>query len=101
MRRHRAVISVALVLVALVAIVVGGIALAGDDGEGTTTSPAPTEAPAGRATPPNAPGQLPPEFVQCMADQGFDINSADEIHSAPPQVLQACFGSLHQGGAAP
>lgn len=92
MRRPRAVISVALALVALVAIVVGGIALAGsgDDG-GTTTSPAPAEAPSG-ATPPSS-GALPPELLECLG-----VESPNEIHSAPPQVVEECFGALHQGG---
>jgi hypothetical protein len=49
-----------------------------------------------RASPPSEPGSLPPEFVDCMAEQGFDIDSLDDMHSAPPQVLQACIGSLHQ-----
>jgi hypothetical protein len=52
-------------------------------------------------TPPSAPRQLPPEFLECMADQGFDVSSPDEIHSAPPQVLQGCLESLHQGDGAP
>jgi hypothetical protein len=49
-----------------------------DDGETTST-----------------PGDLPPEFVTCMAANGFEITSSAEIHSAPPQVLQECFGSNH------
>jgi hypothetical protein len=97
LKRPRALIAVAL-LVALVAIVVGGIALAGGGGdEETTTSPAPSEAPSAGAAP--SPGALPPEFVECMADRGFDIESSADIHSAPPQVLQECFG--HSGGVGP
>jgi hypothetical protein len=34
-----------------------------------------------------------------MADRGFEVESSADIHSAPPDVLQACFGSLHSGGA--
>jgi hypothetical protein len=89
-RRLRAVIALPVALVALAAC--GG----GDD-EAATPSPAPTSE---SAAPPNASG-LPPEFVQCMTDQGFDIQSPDDIHTAPQQVLQSCFGSLHQGGGAP
>jgi hypothetical protein len=92
LKRPWALISAAL-LVALVAIVVGGIALAGGGGdEETTTSTAPSEPSAGAAP---SPGALPPEFVECMADRGFDIESSADIHSAPPQVLQECFGSSH------
>jgi hypothetical protein len=92
-RRPRRVIAVAL---ALTAIVVGAIVLAGGDGDDTSTSPASNESTTRRASPPSEPGSLPPQFVQCMAEQGFDIDSLDEMHSAPPQVLQACIGSLHQ-----
>ncbi len=67
----------------------------GDDEDATTTPAPPVDAPSGSATPPSDPGALPPEVVGCLADQGFEIESSAEIHSAPPQVLQACFGSGH------
>ena len=54
----------------------------------------------GGGTPPST-GQLPPEFMKCMADQGFPIESPAEVHSAPQQVLEACFGALHEGGGGP
>jgi hypothetical protein len=84
-------------LVVIIAIVVVGIALAGggSDDEPATTSPAPSEAPSGGTTAPT-PGGLPPEFLRCMADQGFDVQSFADIHSVPRQALQACLGSLHQ-----
>ena len=97
MRRPRALIALALALVALALLLA---ACGGGDDEDGTTSPAPTEAPSGGATPPS-PGALPPELVECFADQGFEIESQTEIHSAPPEVVQACFGALHQGGGAP
>jgi hypothetical protein len=85
---------------ATIGALVIGLALSGcgGDNEEATTTPAPsetTETPTQEAPNPNA---LPPEFLQCMADQGFEISSADNIHSAPPQILQACFQSLHEGG---
>jgi hypothetical protein len=95
-RRARAAIAVALALVALALI----FAACGGDEEETTTNPAPPEAPSEAATPPSA-GALPPELVECFADQGFDVESPAEIHSAPQQVVQECFGALHQGGGAP
>lgn len=98
MRRPFAVIAVAL---ALIAIVVGIVALVGGDGEDTTTSPASRQTTTDNPTPQNAPGTLPPEFVDCMADQGYEVVSSDDIHSAPIQVLQQCFASLHGGGGAP
>lgn len=57
----------------------------------------------GDPVPPSAPSQLPPEFVECMADQGIDLESSpDAMHSPEAQqALQACFGSLHSGGGAP
>jgi hypothetical protein len=40
---------------------------------------------------------LPPEFLQCMADNGYDVEQGGDIHSAPMELLQRCFGSLHDG----
>jgi hypothetical protein len=99
-KNPRTLIAVSAALVVLVAIVLGGLALAGG-GNDTAENPAPRDAvevPTETATPPSGAGGLPPQFVQCMADQGYAIESADDIHTAPPQVLQACFGSLHGGG---
>jgi hypothetical protein len=70
----------------------------GGDSEGATTTPPPTatpEAPARTTPDPNA---LPPEFLECLAEQGYELSPSDDIHSAPPHVLQTCFESLHQGG---
>ena len=81
------------------ALVLIGIAVAGCGGDDNATA----EPPAETATPsstPNAAG-LPPEFVACMAEQGYPIESADDLHSAPQEVLQICFGSLHEGGGGP
>jgi hypothetical protein len=70
-------------------------AACGGDDEETTTAPAPSvEAPSGGAAPSGL-GALPPGFVECMAEQGYEIESSADIHSAPPEVLQACFGSSH------
>jgi hypothetical protein len=82
--------------------VVGGLVLSGcggGDDEEATTSPAPSETPAESAPPSGSPGALPPAFVACMADQGYEVSSPDDIHAAPTQVLQACFGSLHEDEA--
>jgi hypothetical protein len=96
-RRLRAVVAVALALVAL------SLMLAacgdGDDGE-ASTSPAPSEAQNESTTPPSS-GGLPPELLKCFADKGFDVQSPAEIHSAPPEVVQECFGALHGGDASP
>jgi hypothetical protein len=91
-RRSRTLTALALALVAL------ALALAacggGDDDEETTTTPPASEAPSGSAAPPGL-GALPPGFVECMAEQGYEVESSADIHSAPPDVLQACFGSAH------
>jgi hypothetical protein len=71
----------------------------GDDK--VTASPEPRDTPSDSAPSASGAGALPPEFLECMADQGFDVSSADDVHSAPPEVLQVCFGSLHEGGGAP
>jgi hypothetical protein len=76
-------------------------ACGGDDADkDATDSATPSEAPSGRgnAAPPSSPGRLPPEFVQCMAERGIDVESSADIHSAPQDALQVCFGALHQGG---
>jgi hypothetical protein len=87
----------ALVALALMLAACGG----DDDDEGTTTSPAPSsEFAPPNAAPPSA-SALPPGLLQCFADKGFEIQSPTEIHSAPPQVVQECFGLLHQGGGVP
>jgi hypothetical protein len=100
MRRPRAVVAVPVALVVLVAIVLAAIAFAGGDDDTTTTNPLPGDAT--EATPaPGGPSSLPPQFVRCMADQGFTVETPDDIHAAPPQVLQTCFGTLHGGGGAP
>jgi hypothetical protein len=100
-RVPRAVIAVAVALVALVAIVVVGIALAGGGDEETTTSSAPSEAPSGGAAPPGATGSGEP-VVNCMADQGFDIQSPADIDTPEEkQALQTCLESVHSGGGSP
>jgi hypothetical protein len=96
MRRPRAVIAVALALLALALVFA---ACGGEDDEGTTTNRAPSEAPAGGAAPPGL-GALPPGIAECLADQGYEIEPS-ELHSVPRQVLQTCFNALHQGGGAP
>jgi hypothetical protein len=70
----------------------------GGDNEGAATTPAPiatAEAPAETTPDANA---LPPEFLECMSEQGYELSPSDDIHSAPPEILQACFESFHQGG---
>jgi hypothetical protein len=94
---RRAVISVTAALVVLAAIALAGLALAGGGDDEAIPSPAPSEAIEAPTQTPVSPGALPPEFIRCMADEGFAIESPEDIHSAPPQVLQTCFGSLHGG----
>jgi hypothetical protein len=92
-RRRWTFIALAL---ALVMLAVTLTACGGDDDE-TTTSPSPSvEAPSGGGVPPSGDlDALPPGFVECMADQGYEIESSEDVHAAPPEVLQACFGSGH------
>ena len=91
-----AVAVVAVVLVALVLL----LAACGGGDEEPATSPAPAEAPGGGAAPPSL-GGLPPGIAECLADQGVVLESPDDLHSAPQDVLNACFNALHQGGGAP
>ena len=78
------------------AVLMIGLAAAGCGGG----EDSPSAEPAAPSTAPNVSG-LPPEFVACMADRGYAIESADDVHSAPQAVLQECFGSLHEGGGMP
>lgn len=85
----------------MIGVAVIGLAFSGcgGDDEKATATPAPRDAvetPSDSPPPASAPGALPPEFVECMAEQGFEVSSPDDIHSAPPRILQACFGALHQ-----
>jgi hypothetical protein len=92
-------VAVALALVALALLL--SSCLGGDDEENDGTAPA-SEAPLGDgrdSTTPPSPSGLPPVLLECFADKGYEIASPTEIHSAPPQVVQECFGALHQGGA--
>jgi hypothetical protein len=80
------------------------VACVGDDEENKEATPPASESPprddSGSTTPPS-PNALPPELLECFAERGYAIESPTEIHSAPPQVVQECFGVLHQGGGAP
>jgi glucose/arabinose dehydrogenase len=97
MRHRQAISAVAVVALALMLAACGG----GDaEGEDATATPAASEAPSQSPAPQRAPGSLPPEFLTCVADQGYEIESPNEIHSLPMEVLQKCFGSLHGGGGA-
>jgi hypothetical protein len=96
-RRPRALIALVLALVTLTLVLT---ACGGGDDEEATTEPAPSEDPSGGDTSPS-PSALPPELLECFAKRGYTIESPAEIHSAPPEVVQRCFGALHQGGAAP
>jgi hypothetical protein len=81
----------------LIAVALGlPVAGCGGGDDPKTTTPATTSPPSPQGPSPSA-GQLPPAFTKCMRDRGYEITSPDQIHSAPLQVLQACFGELHQG----
>lgn len=76
-----------------------GLALSscgGDDAK-ETARPTPTATPSAPTETAPAPTALPPEFLQCMADNGYDVEQGADIHSAPMELLQRCFGALHGG----
>jgi ABC-type glycerol-3-phosphate transport system substrate-binding protein len=92
--------ALALVATVLLLAACGG----GDDDESTTTTdsaPATTAPAPSQGTPPPSGGQLPPQLVECFEDKGIEVDSVDEIHSAPPEVVQECFSALHGGGGPP
>lgn len=97
MTRLRIVITlgVALVAVALTLAACGG---EDDDGQETRTTPTPAaEAPSGGPVAPSL-SQFPPEFLQCLEDQGIDLESVTDvsavIHSSG---ADRCFDELHGG----
>jgi hypothetical protein len=93
MIRARTVALLALALVALTLVACGG-----DEGE-TTTAPAPTpaEAPSGGQASPSL-STFPPEFVECLADQGIDVEAVDDVSEAIHSPGgQECFDLLHGG----
>jgi hypothetical protein len=92
----RRALALALAMAAASLAACGG----GDDEAETTTTPPAPAAPSGGATAPS-PSALPPQILECFADAGYEITSPAEIHSAPQEVVQRCFSSLHGGGGAP
>jgi hypothetical protein len=86
---------------ALFAVALVLAACGGGDGEGNTVPQPGVEAPAGDTTSPSTPTDFPPEFVECMADQGIDIESSPDALHAPgaEEAFQACQQFLHSGGA--
>lgn len=94
MRRGAIMIAVAMALVA-VTLLLG--ACGGDEDE-TTTSPAPAaEAPSGSPAAPSL-DKFPPEFLQCLEDQGIDLDSVTDVSAVihSPEGNQ-CFDVLHGG----
>jgi hypothetical protein len=89
------------IAIAAVTIGLGVSGCGGGDDDEATATPVPRETPGAGTPQPGGAGALPPEFLECMADEGFDVSSADDVHAAPQQVLQECFGSLHGGGGTP
>ena len=85
---------------ALVLIAVGVLVSTGgeDDSDSGGSGPARSEefeTPGSGSSPSDDLGALPPGFVECMSEQGYEIASAADMHSAPPAVLQTCFGASH------
>ena len=76
-------------------------ACGGNGGEGNTEPQPGVDAPATGTTSPSGPADFPPEFVDCMADHGIDIESSpDALHSpGAEEAFQACQQFLHSGGA--
>ena len=96
MRRPAIVMPVAMALVALALLL--GACGGGDEGEETTTSPAPAaEAPSGSPTAPSL-DRFPPEFLACLQDQGIDLESVTDVSAVihSPEGNQ-CFDVLHGG----
>jgi hypothetical protein len=97
-RVPRAAIAAAIALVFTLAACTGG--------DGAETNPAPrggVETPGASTTSPGSLGAFPPKFLECMADQGIDVSSSNnmfELFHSPgsQQAFQACVQFLHGSG---
>jgi hypothetical protein len=92
--RARLLVVLALALVTIVLML---SACGGGDDEETTTDATPTESPTGSAAPPSL-SAFPPEFLDCLADQGIDLESVTDVSAVihSPEGEQ-CFDVLHGG----
>ena len=101
MRRLWTVIAGALALIALILVIV--VASGGNDDGGTVTGTVPAEPPAAQAPSQGSSSAIdlsrfPPSFVQCLEDQGIDLESATDISAAIHGPGGArCFDELHGG----
>jgi hypothetical protein len=93
-RRTKILIVLALALIAV------ALTLAGCGGGGdveTTTATTPSESPSGSTAPPSL-SAFPPEFLDCLAGQGIDLESVTDVSAVihSPEGEQ-CFDVLHGG----
>ena len=98
MRRATTLGAAALALILLVIVVLLASSGGDEDTSPSPSAPAPSsdlEGPSESPAPSGDLGALPPAFVECMAEQGYEITSSADIHSAPQPVLQSCFGASH------
>lgn len=74
---------------ATIGAVVIALALSGcgGDNEGATSPPAPSVSPEAPVETTPRPSALPPEFLECVADEGHELSPTDDIHAAPPEIL--------------
>jgi hypothetical protein len=81
-------------LVAALAVVVFALMLASCGGNGEQAPPT-----GGATTTPGAPAQFPPEFLECMEEQGIDTSSPEDVFHAPgaQEAFKACQEFLHGG----
>jgi hypothetical protein len=95
MIRSRALVALVSVFLAL-APALTLAACGDDDAEPTTTSPPSSiEEPSSSESPADGPNALPAGFVECMAEQGYEVDTIADAHAAAPEVLQTCFARAH------
>ena len=90
-----------LVTVLLAMALAGAAVLAGYPSRLTPGQGAAREVRDTSTPPPETTGSLSPQFVECMAAQGYDVASPADFASVPRQALATCFGAVHGGGGAP
>jgi hypothetical protein len=81
----------------VIAIALTLAACGGGGEEQTTTATTPSESPSGGTAPPSL-SAFPPEFLDCLADQGIDLESVTDVSAVihSPEG-ERCFGELHGG----
>jgi hypothetical protein len=99
-KRSRTAVALGFAIFAFVAFT---LAACGGDDETTASPTAPAaSSPSEGTTPPASNGSalpahaaLPPEAIECFAEEGYEVAGFPDLASVPQQAVQACSGAIH------